>query len=116
MKHRFHRYRNKSLLLQRRAYLAVAQKRQFSIVACVFFAAGMCLLRSCLAMDICSGSTIPAFSRHVTVYTNYMLNIVCKSTISLHSCQWYEPLMLYLTNGNYHRQALQENNIFFPKK
>jgi hypothetical protein len=32
----------------------------YSIVACVFVAAGM-LLRRCLAMDVCSGSAIPTF-------------------------------------------------------
>jgi hypothetical protein len=39
----------------------------YSIVACVFVAAGMCLPSSCLAIDVCSGSVIPAFRRHVTV-------------------------------------------------
>jgi hypothetical protein len=38
-----------------------------SIVVCAFGAAGMFLLSRCLAMDVCSGSTIPAFRRHVTV-------------------------------------------------
>jgi hypothetical protein len=35
------------------------------IDACVFVAAGMCLPSRCLAMDVCSGSTIPAFRPHV---------------------------------------------------
>jgi hypothetical protein len=39
-----------------------------SIIACVFVAAGMCLPSRCLVMDVCSGSTIPAFRRHVTVW------------------------------------------------
>jgi hypothetical protein len=37
------------------------------MVACVFFAAGTCLPSRCLAVDVSSGSTIPAFRRHVTV-------------------------------------------------
>jgi hypothetical protein len=55
------------LLLYRCVYLTVAQKRHSSIVACVFVAAGMCLSSLCLAMDVCSGSTIPAFRHHVIV-------------------------------------------------
>jgi hypothetical protein len=39
----------------------------FSIVACVFVAAGTCLPSRCLAMDVSYGSTIPAFRRHVIV-------------------------------------------------
>jgi hypothetical protein len=37
------------------------------IVACVFVAAGMCLPIRDLAIDVWSGSAIPAFRRHVTV-------------------------------------------------
>jgi hypothetical protein len=50
-------------------------KGSYSIVACVFVAAEMCLPSSCLAMDVSSDFTIPAFGRHVTV-TRY----VCKSS------------------------------------
>jgi hypothetical protein len=52
--------------LQRRCYLTVEYKRH-SIASCVFVAAGMCLPSHCLAMDVCSGSTIPPFTRHVTI-------------------------------------------------
>jgi hypothetical protein len=37
------------------------------IVVCVFVAAEMCLPSGCLAMDVCCGSTNPAFRRHVTI-------------------------------------------------
>jgi hypothetical protein len=40
----------------------------YSIVACVFVAAEMCLQSSYLAMNIYSDFTIPAFGRHVTMY------------------------------------------------
>jgi hypothetical protein len=40
----------------------------YSIVACVFVAAGMCLPSCCLAMNIYSDFTIPAFGRHVTIF------------------------------------------------
>jgi hypothetical protein len=39
-----------------------------NIVAYVFVAAGTCLPSRCLAMKIYSGSAIPAFRRHVTIY------------------------------------------------
>jgi hypothetical protein len=38
----------------------------YSTVSCVFFAAGMYLLSSCLAMNVYPDFTIPAFGRHVT--------------------------------------------------
>jgi hypothetical protein len=38
------------------------------IVACVFIAAGTCLPSRCLAMNVSSSSTIPAFRSHVTVF------------------------------------------------
>jgi hypothetical protein len=38
-----------------------------SIVTCVFVAAGMFLPSRCLAMNVCSFSTIPAFRRHVKI-------------------------------------------------
>jgi hypothetical protein len=38
-----------------------------SIVSCVFVAAGMSLPSRYLEMDVCSGSTIPAFRRHVKI-------------------------------------------------
>jgi hypothetical protein len=38
----------------------------FSIVACVFVVEGMSLPIQCLAMNIYSDFTIPAFGRHIT--------------------------------------------------
>jgi hypothetical protein len=37
----------------------------YSIVACVFIDAGMCLPSHCLAMNVCSTFAIPAVGRHV---------------------------------------------------
>jgi hypothetical protein len=39
----------------------------YSIVACVFVAAGICLSNCCREMNIHSDFTIPAFGRHVTI-------------------------------------------------
>jgi hypothetical protein len=41
--------------------------RSYSIVTCVFVAAGMCLLSRCLTMDVYSDFTFPAFGHHVTI-------------------------------------------------
>jgi hypothetical protein len=41
----------------------------YSIVACVFFAAGMSLPSRFLAMNVYSDVTIPAIWFHVTIYT-----------------------------------------------
>jgi hypothetical protein len=49
-KHCFHRYPNNT-----------------SVVACLLVAAGTCLQRRCLAMNMYSGSTLLAFRRHVTI-------------------------------------------------
>jgi hypothetical protein len=40
-----------------------------SIVACVFIPAGTCLPSRCRAIKFSSGSSIPAFKHHVTIYT-----------------------------------------------
>jgi hypothetical protein len=50
----------------------------YSIVPCVFVAAGMCLPSRCLAMNVYSDFTIPAFARHVSIYTyiHWKLNII----------------------------------------
>jgi hypothetical protein len=40
-----------------------------SIAACSFVATGRCLPSRCLAMNVYSGSAIPAFRRHVTVFS-----------------------------------------------
>jgi hypothetical protein len=37
---------------------------------CVFISAGTCLPNRCLAMNVSSGSAIPAFTLQVTVYTD----------------------------------------------
>jgi hypothetical protein len=42
----------------------------YSIVACAFVAAGMCLPSRCLAMNVCSDFTIPALRRHVTLVSH----------------------------------------------
>jgi hypothetical protein len=47
-----------------------------SIVACVFISAGTYLPSRCLAMNVCSGSAVPAFSRHVVIYFNYFYELV----------------------------------------
>jgi hypothetical protein len=46
----------------------------YSIVACTFVAAGMCLPSWCLAMDF-SYFTIPAFGRHVTICFPFVFRI-----------------------------------------
>jgi hypothetical protein len=40
----------------------------YSIVGCIFVAAGMCLPSRCLVTNVYSNVTIPAFGRHVTIY------------------------------------------------
>jgi hypothetical protein len=40
----------------------------YSIVACIFVAAGMCLPSRCLAMNVYYDFTIPDFGRHITMY------------------------------------------------
>jgi hypothetical protein len=46
------------------------------IVAYIFVATGTCLLSSCLAVNVYSGSTVPAFRHHVTVlYNAYVQDI-----------------------------------------
>jgi hypothetical protein len=42
--------------------------RSYSIAAYVFVAAGICLPSRCLAMNVYSNFTLPAFGRHVTIY------------------------------------------------
>jgi hypothetical protein len=44
----------------------------YSIVACVFAAPGICLSSRCLAINVYSDFTIPAFGRHVTIF-NYTI-------------------------------------------
>jgi hypothetical protein len=56
----------------------------YSIVACVFVSAGMCLPSSCLVMDVSSDFTIPAFGRHDTIWITcaYCLHILYTTVIS----------------------------------
>jgi hypothetical protein len=44
-----------------------------SIVACLFFAAGTCLLRRCLAINVYSDFTIPASGHQVTIWNKAMV-------------------------------------------
>jgi hypothetical protein len=44
----------------------------YSVAVWVFYAAGICLADSCLAMDVSSDFTIPAFGRHVTILTEVL--------------------------------------------
>jgi hypothetical protein len=39
-----------------------------SIVACIYVVAGTCVPNRCLAIDVSSGSTIPNFRHHVTIF------------------------------------------------
>jgi hypothetical protein len=57
--------------------------RSYSIVSCVFFAAEMCLPNTCLAMDVSSELTIPAFGRHVTALRNSGTLIMCVKVASI---------------------------------
>jgi hypothetical protein len=52
-----------------------------SIVSCVFVATGMCLRSRCPAMNIYSGSTIPAFRRYVTVHLENRFTHVTSSKV-----------------------------------
>jgi hypothetical protein len=60
----------------------------YSVVACVFFAAVTCLPSLCIAVNFTSGSTIPAFRRHVT----YLCVSFCVS--SPVNCYWPSPAQL----------------------
>jgi hypothetical protein len=52
-------------LSQRRAYWTIGYQWTHSLL---FIAAGTWFLKRCSAMDVRSGSTIPAFRRHVTIF------------------------------------------------
>jgi hypothetical protein len=43
-----------------------------SVVVCMFVAAGICLPNHCLAINVSSDFTIPAFGRDVTILFNFM--------------------------------------------
>jgi hypothetical protein len=97
-KHLFHRYSTTNT----------------SIVPYVFVAAGTCLSSRCLAMNVYSGSTIPAFRRHVTInleacwskgsYTLkycHVSGFACLTTMSSGFCYWiYWHFCTITTNYN----------------
>jgi hypothetical protein len=60
----------------------------YSIIACVFVVSGMCLQSLCLAINVFSDFTIPAFGSHVTVQFRY----ICLTDRSLgnflHLARW----------------------------
>jgi hypothetical protein len=73
-------------------------ERSYSIVACVFVAAGMCLPSRCLAMDVCSEFTIPAFGCHVTLISGLNVGLYYPSTPNIlvaDSCKTLVPVDLY---------------------
>jgi DMSO reductase anchor subunit len=47
-------------------------KESYSIVACVFVAAVMCVRSRYVTMNVYSDFAIPAFGRHVTIYINFL--------------------------------------------
>jgi hypothetical protein len=47
----------------------------YSIAACVFVAAGMCLPSRCLAMNVYSDFTVPTFKCYVTIFLKLALKI-----------------------------------------
>jgi hypothetical protein len=76
-------------------------KGSYSMVACLFVAAGIWLPSPCLAMNVCSDFPIPAFGRHITVflfahysvpvtppnviqYNSYMILVRCWSPSAWH--------------------------------
>jgi hypothetical protein len=82
--HRFHRY-----------------SKNASIVACLIFAAETCLQTRCLAMNVCTYSTVPAFKRHVTLiyyialhtFLSYILGLVILPLVVLLSSPWSVPFL-----------------------
>jgi hypothetical protein len=53
---------------------ALHSKGSYLIVTCVFVAARMCLQSRCLATNVYSDFTIPAFGRHVTIFFTCIIN------------------------------------------
>jgi hypothetical protein len=47
------------------------------IVTCLFISAGNCLPSRCVAMDVYSGSTVPAFRRRVTICSGCIVSNDC---------------------------------------
>jgi hypothetical protein len=86
-------------------------KGSYSIVACIFVATEMCLPSCCLAMNVYSVFTIPAFGRHVTlslgnnkkrtgIYKTIILPVV------LYGCETWS-----LTLREEHRLRVFENKV-----
>jgi hypothetical protein len=69
-----------SLLLGGVFTAPVHNNGSYLIVACVFIAAGMCLPSCCLAMDVTSDFTIPAFGRHVRIPSEVSVRISSHET------------------------------------
>jgi hypothetical protein len=55
----------------------------YSIFACVFVAAGMCLPSRCIAMNVYSDFTIPAFDSHVTIWKYHEIEVRKNHSISV---------------------------------
>jgi hypothetical protein len=86
-KYRFHRY-----------------SKNTSIVACLFVAAGTCLPRRCLAMNVYSDFTIPASRRHVIVL---LLSCLAQVRIILQNTRPH--VLLLLCNNREKEHALLGN-------
>jgi hypothetical protein len=57
----------------------------YSIVACVFFAVGMCLPSSCQVMDVSSDFNIPVFGRHATLLSRVEVYRIQDLFLQLHN-------------------------------
>jgi hypothetical protein len=55
------------LLLRRRVSSPLHSNESYSIIACVFFVAGLCLLSRYVVMNVYSDFAVPAFWRHITI-------------------------------------------------
>jgi hypothetical protein len=63
----FHAENTASLLLEGVFTTTLHSNGSYSLVACIFFAVGMCLPSHYLAMNVYSDFTIPAFGSHATI-------------------------------------------------
>jgi hypothetical protein len=86
--------------------------RSYSIVACVFIGPGMWLPSRCLAMNIYSEFTIPAFGRHITIYrhkisTTLILNRAYTPWPHSHtSITWYFKLIYFFAYSHIYTSML----------
>jgi hypothetical protein len=78
-----------------------------TIVACVFIFDGTCLPSRCLAINVYSGSAIPAFRRHVTLLY-YYTNEVCNMVYRNHSC--LQPCTQMAVTGLYPMDVIEFMN------